>query len=91
MSLLPQKEKKILYLGNFGAVQMFSWMCYFSCFIQTTCDQSKEGHADFCCESTMVDNMWLPNTCNTSYIRKANTAEQRPIILAGLQTSLECS
>lgn len=93
MSLLPRKkEKKVCHLGNFGAPQMFPWMCFFPpCPIQTTCDESKEGHADLCCESATVDNMWLSNTPNTSsYSRKANTAEHRPIIFAGLQTSLEC-
>lgn len=91
MSLLPRKRKK-----NLPSWKIFGYTdvlldVFFSCLMQTTCDESQEGHADLCCESATVDNMWLPNTRNTSsYSRKANAAEHRPIILAGLQTSLEC-
>lgn len=92
MSLLPRKEKKNLPSWKLLGLHRCSPECvFFPCPIQTTCDESQEGHADLCYESATDDNMWLPNSRNTSsYSRKANTAEHCPIILAGLQTSLEC-
>lgn len=92
MSLLLQEKKKkqtpILKILGFADV-LLDVLC--SCSIQTTFDECQEGYADLCCESATADNMWLPDTRNTSpYTGKASAAEHHPIILVGLQTSLVC-
>lgn len=91
MSLLPRKEKNLPSWKIWGYTDVLLDEFFFPAPCRQFVIRVKRVKLTFA-----ANLQWL-TTCGSlihentsSYSRKANTAEHHPIILAGLQTSLEC-